>query len=176
MMTPAPESDPDDMPAEIDFSKGVRGMFSPKCDTERSQALARLLAVADAMAAAGIAPMSMEEINAEVKAVRAERKRLRSDRSQFTETQGAQAPAGGVMTTVEINLPDELARNAQQAGLLKPEAIETMLREQLKKQAIEDLQAMWANGPSDELTPEAEQLIAEAVEATRAERRQRAAS
>jgi hypothetical protein len=40
----------------------------------RQQAAARLLAVADEVAAAGIAPMSMEEINAEVKAARAERK------------------------------------------------------------------------------------------------------
>jgi hypothetical protein len=37
-------------------------------------ALDRLLAIAPAVEAAGIAPMSMEEINAEVKAARAERR------------------------------------------------------------------------------------------------------
>ncbi len=40
----------------------------------RKQAADSLLSVADRVAAAGIAPMSMEEINAEVKAARAERK------------------------------------------------------------------------------------------------------
>jgi parvulin-like peptidyl-prolyl isomerase len=41
---------------------------------ERQQAADSLLSLADRMAAAGIAPMSMEEINAEVKAYRAERR------------------------------------------------------------------------------------------------------
>lgn len=40
----------------------------------RKQAADSLLSIADRVAAAGIPPMSMEEINAEVKAVRAERK------------------------------------------------------------------------------------------------------
>ncbi|MBI3141018.1 MAG: hypothetical protein HYZ19_04055 [Rhodocyclales bacterium] len=41
---------------------------------KRQQAADALLAIADRVAAAGIAPMSMEEINAEVKAARAERR------------------------------------------------------------------------------------------------------
>lgn len=45
----------------------------------RQQAADYLLSVADEVAAAGVEPMSMEEINAEVKAVRAER-RQRADR------------------------------------------------------------------------------------------------
>jgi hypothetical protein len=40
----------------------------------RQQAADALLAIADRVAAAGIAPMSMEEINAEVKGARAERR------------------------------------------------------------------------------------------------------
>lgn len=44
----------------------------------RQQAAARLLTIADKVAAAGIAPMSMEEIKAEVKAARAERKQRAS--------------------------------------------------------------------------------------------------
>ena len=43
---------------------------------KRQQAADALLSIADRVAAAGIAPMSMEEINAEVKAARAERRRL----------------------------------------------------------------------------------------------------
>jgi hypothetical protein len=41
---------------------------------KRKQAADSLLSIADRVAAAGIPPMSMDEINAEVKAARAERK------------------------------------------------------------------------------------------------------
>ena len=41
---------------------------------QKRAALDRLLAIAPAVEAAGIAPMSMKKINAEVKAVRAERR------------------------------------------------------------------------------------------------------
>ena len=41
---------------------------------ERQQAADSLLAIADRVAAAGIEPMTMEEINAEVKAARAQRR------------------------------------------------------------------------------------------------------
>jgi hypothetical protein len=41
---------------------------------KRQQAADSLLSIAERVAAAGIEPMSMEEINAEVKAVRAERR------------------------------------------------------------------------------------------------------
>ena len=62
------------------------GLLTPKMlDRLLSNALRRqqagnyLLAVADEVAAAGIPPMSMEEINAELKAARKERQ-LRADR------------------------------------------------------------------------------------------------
>ena len=79
------------------------------------------------------------------------------------------------MTTLELtlNLPDELALRAKSAGLLTPDAIEAMLREQLKKQAGEQLRALWARMPREELTPEIEQEIAEEVRAVRANLRRR---
>lgn len=79
------------------------------------------------------------------------------------------------MTTLELtlNLPDELAQRAKSAGLLTPDAIEAMLREQLKKQAGEQLRALWAGMPREELTPEIEQEIVEEVRTVRAELRQR---
>lgn len=46
----------------------------------RKRAADSLLAVADRVAAAGVAPMSMDEINAEVKAARAARKQRASGR------------------------------------------------------------------------------------------------
>ena len=45
---------------------------------KRQQAANALLSIADRVAAAGVAPMSMNEINAEVKAARAERRRRAS--------------------------------------------------------------------------------------------------
>jgi hypothetical protein len=80
------------------------------------------------------------------------------------------------MTTIQIQLPDELARDAQAAGLLTPEAMTVMLREQLRKQAGESLRAMWERMPQEELTPEIEHMIDEEVHAARAERRKRNAS
>lgn len=82
------------------------------------------------------------------------------------------------MTTLELtlNLPDELAQRAKSAGLLTPDAIEAMLREQLRKQAGEQLRVLWARTPGEELTPEIEQEIAEKVRTVRAELRQRNAT
>ena len=45
---------------------------------KRQQAADSLLSIADRVAAAGIEPMSMEEINAEVKAARAQRRQRAS--------------------------------------------------------------------------------------------------
>ena len=80
------------------------------------------------------------------------------------------------MTTVQITLPDDLAQKAASAGLLSAEAMETMLREELRRRAGDSLQTMWRSGPLDEITPEIEQEIAEEVRKVRAERRQRGAN
>jgi hypothetical protein len=48
----------------------------------RKQAADSLLSIADRVAAAGIPPMSMEEINAEVKAVRAARRQRAADKDK----------------------------------------------------------------------------------------------
>ena len=82
------------------------------------------------------------------------------------------------MTTLELtlNLPDELAQQAKSAGLLTPDAIESMLREQLRKQAGEQLRVLWARMPHEELTPEIEQEIVDEVRTVRAELRERNAS
>jgi hypothetical protein len=49
-------------------------------EIKRRKAAELLLSVADRVAAAGIAPMSMEEVNAEVKAARIGRRQRASDR------------------------------------------------------------------------------------------------
>jgi len=78
------------------------------------------------------------------------------------------------MTTLQITLPDDLARKAGAAGLFAPETIAAMLRERLQKQ--DGLRDFWARLPQEELTPAIEQEIVAEVKAYRAERRKRAAS
>ena len=80
------------------------------------------------------------------------------------------------MTTVQFNLPDELAQKAASAGLLSAEAMEAMLREQLRRRAGEALQSMWQRGPQEQLTPAIEQQIVQEVRKVRAELRLRGAS
>lgn len=79
------------------------------------------------------------------------------------------------MTTVQVELPDVLAQSAQAAGLLTPQALEAMLREQLKRQAGNALRTMWASAPPEELSPEMEQMFDEQIHAVRAQRRKQSA-
>ncbi len=79
------------------------------------------------------------------------------------------------MTTVYIELPDALAQNARAAGLLTPQALEAMLREQLKRQAGNELRAIWSSAPREESPPEIERMIDEEVQAVRAGRRNQSA-
>lgn len=75
------------------------------------------------------------------------------------------------MTTVQFTLPDDLAQQARSAGLLTNEAIESLLRERLRKQAGLELRALMDKLSADN-TPEMslEEIQAE-VDAVRAERR-----
>ena len=77
------------------------------------------------------------------------------------------------MTTIQVTLPDDLARKATEAGLLSAAAIQEMLREQLRRRAGESLREMGSLMPDEVLTPEIEQEVAEAVRAYRAEQRSR---
>jgi hypothetical protein len=43
------------------------------------------------------------------------------------------------MTNITVSLPDDLAQQAQAAGLLRPAAIETLLREAMKRRNIGEL-------------------------------------
>lgn len=76
------------------------------------------------------------------------------------------------MTTVEIQLPDQLAQDAQRAGLLTPERLAHWLREQLAQVQTDALFAamdsMQAVDAAAALTPED---VALEVAAMRAERR-----
>lgn len=62
------------------------------------------------------------------------------------------------MATIEITLPDELAEAAQNAGLLASASVEQWLREQLRKQRVDELftamDRMAAHGEPPVLSPE----------------------
>jgi hypothetical protein len=75
------------------------------------------------------------------------------------------------MARIQLTLPDELAQRAVAAGLLSAEAIQEMLREKLLRRGGESLREIRSRMPSEQLTPEIEREVVEAVQAYRAERR-----
>ncbi|MGH8583663.1 MAG: hypothetical protein ACREWG_12965 [Gammaproteobacteria bacterium] len=80
------------------------------------------------------------------------------------------------MTTVQITLSDELAQDAQRAGLLSQAAIEKLLREQLQAQRMDEFfAAMERMAQVTEPTAMLTEEVAEEIRAMREERRARAA-
>ncbi len=81
------------------------------------------------------------------------------------------------MTTIQINLPDQLAEDAKQAGLLSAELLENWLRQQLRERRADQLffamDRMSAVDDPAVISPEA---VAEEIAAMRAERRARSGS
>ena len=73
------------------------------------------------------------------------------------------------MTTIQISLPDDLAETARDAGLLDPQAIQGMLRQQLRSRALAELQQVWRSMQPADLTPEIEQQIVDEVKRYRTE-------
>ena len=76
------------------------------------------------------------------------------------------------MTTVQITLPDQLAQEAQRAGLLAPARLEQWLREQLKTQRVDALfTAMERMAAVKEPAVMSPEEVATEIAAMRAERR-----
>jgi hypothetical protein len=74
--------------------------------------------------------------------------------------------------TVQITLPDQLAEEAQRAGLLSPECMEKLLRAQLKSQRVDQLfSAMDRMSAEIEPAMLSAEAIAEEIAALRADRR-----
>lgn len=78
------------------------------------------------------------------------------------------------MTTVTLNLPDMLAAEANAAGLLSPEAIEQMLRENLRSKAIDGLFTAADKLAAADFPPMTMEEVQAEVNAVRAARKQRA--
>ncbi len=77
------------------------------------------------------------------------------------------------MTEVTVTLPDDLAQEAREAGLLRPEALAALLREAMRQDRIERLFSTM--NKLSQLEPRlTEDEIAAEIEAARAERHARA--
>ena len=80
------------------------------------------------------------------------------------------------MTTVQITLPDQLAHDAQRAGLLSSARLERWLRDQLKTQRVDDLfAAMDRMAAVNEPAVMSPDEVAKEVAAMRAARRTKSA-
>jgi len=76
------------------------------------------------------------------------------------------------MTTVTVRLPDDLAKQAKAAGLLRDEAIETLLREAMRRRQVDEL--FTTMGKLASLKPQlTEDEIDAEIAAARAERARR---
>lgn len=75
------------------------------------------------------------------------------------------------MTTIQIELPDQLAEEARRAGLLTQGALERLMRDAVRQQALSELKQArerMAAVDEPELTPEE---IQQEIRAARSERR-----
>lgn len=75
------------------------------------------------------------------------------------------------MTTIQITLPDKLAEEAAQAGLLASERIETLLREQLRAARLARLRTVREQLAADPLPPMTAAEIQTEIDDCRATRR-----
>lgn len=81
------------------------------------------------------------------------------------------------MTIVQITLPDQLAQDAQRAGLLSPAKLEPWLRDQLKAQRVDDLfAAMDRMASVQEPAVMSPEEVAQEMATIRAERRAKKAN
>lgn len=82
------------------------------------------------------------------------------------------------MTTLELklNLPDRLAQDAAQMGLLDPDSLQTMLREAVRSRRIAQLALARQRVAEAGISPLSLDQIQEEVDADRSERRNKSAS
>lgn len=71
------------------------------------------------------------------------------------------------MATLELELPDQLARDARKAGLLSAKAIEDLLREAIRKRAAQEFLAVADRVAAAKIPPMSEEEIQAEVNAVR---------
>lgn len=80
------------------------------------------------------------------------------------------------MTMIKIELPDELAQRASQAGLLSDQAIQQLLEEAMRRQAGRALLDVARRIHDAGIPPMSDEEVVAEVKAVRAERRAREAA
>jgi hypothetical protein len=73
---------------------------------------------------------------------------------------------------LKLALPDALAQEAEAAGLLTPEAIEMLLREELQRQRVDSLFEMADRLAASKMPPLSESEVEAEIQAARSARRQ----
>jgi hypothetical protein len=84
---------------------------------------------------------------------------------------GPEDTGGGAVTTVQITLPDDLAQDLAEFGLLEPQVIENILRDRLRAARIADLGTIVSALEADPLEPMTNEEINAEIAAYRAEQR-----
>ncbi len=79
------------------------------------------------------------------------------------------------MTTLTIDLPDNIAKEARDAGLLTPDALAQLLKEAMRRQAGRRLLDVARRIQAADIPPMSDEDIIAEVKAVRAERRARQA-
>lgn len=77
------------------------------------------------------------------------------------------------MTTLTIDLPDNIAKEAQDAGLLTPEALAELITDAVRRQAGQRLLDIAQRLHSANIPPMSDEEVVAEVKAVRAERRAR---
>lgn len=77
------------------------------------------------------------------------------------------------MTELKLNLPDSVAKEAAKAGLLKPKAIEKLLREEIRRRAVNELFGAMDRMAAVDGPPMTEEEIQAEINAVRTARRAR---
>jgi hypothetical protein len=80
------------------------------------------------------------------------------------------------VATVRLTLPDDLARDLADSGLLEPQVIESILRDRLRATRIADLATVRAALKANPLEPMTNEEINAEIAAYRAEQRRAAGS
>lgn len=75
------------------------------------------------------------------------------------------------MTTLTIDLPDNIAKEAKDAGLLTPEALTQLIRDALRRQAGRQLLEVAKRIHATDISPMSDEDIVAEIKAVRAERR-----
>ena len=76
------------------------------------------------------------------------------------------------MATIQIELPDQIAQEAERAGLLSPEALEELLRQGLRRKSLDKLfESMDKIAAENDLPYMSPEEVAEEIKIMRAEKR-----